>query len=314
MEISTKLDVTNQTPAPARNPGPSWGYQFLRVTDWVLPEVIYRPLRAIGTMIAMAGMPKQRKYSREYLSLVFGRPATTQEVFHHFFAFEEALMQRLRIANGKHIECEYSPGSDDFRQWMENGGPVILGTMHVGASDMLGFQLAGKSQNPIYLVRQRVANSHDTEALSRRFGSALHFIWVNEPSEMLYALKEALETTSAVAIQCDRVEQGARTEVFEFLGSSRLFPFTIYHLALIFERPVLLSFGIPGANGLSQLYAAPRYSKIPGEPKEESLKRARDHFQGFLRLLESRLREDPYIWFNFLPLNPVSTPAPDSAK
>ena len=31
-----------------RNPGPSWGFGFLRVADRVLPEWFYRPLRAAG--------------------------------------------------------------------------------------------------------------------------------------------------------------------------------------------------------------------------------------------------------------------------
>ncbi len=306
--------MSNPAPTQARNPGPSWGYRFLRITDRVLPEVVYRPLRAIGTWIALTGMPEQRRHSREYLAVILGRPPTLGEVFRHFFSFEEALMQRLRIANGKQIECEYTPGSDDFRHWMENGGPVLLGSMHVGVSDMLGFQLAGKSNNTIYLVRQRVGNSHDTEALARRFGPALRFIWVNDPGEMLYALKEALGTTGAVAIQCDRVEPGSRTEAFEFLGMRRLFPFTIYHLALLFDRPVLLSFGTPGLNGRSQLHAAPLFMRVPGESKDAALERARAHFQNFLYLLEAQLRLHPFLWFNFLPLNPVAGESPSAIK
>lgn len=42
-------------------------------------------MRAIGTLIAMANMPAQRRYSREYLSTVFGRPPRFREVFNHFF-------------------------------------------------------------------------------------------------------------------------------------------------------------------------------------------------------------------------------------
>jgi hypothetical protein len=60
--------------SPPRNPGPSWGFQFLRISDRVLPEVVYRPFRALGTAVAMAGMPAQRRHSRAYLATVLDHP------------------------------------------------------------------------------------------------------------------------------------------------------------------------------------------------------------------------------------------------
>lgn len=303
--------MTAEPHTTARNPGPSWGYQFLRAADRVLPEALFRPARAAGTLIAMAAMPGQRRHSRQYLAAVLGRTPTARDVFRHFFAFAESLMQRLRLANGREVPCEYMPGAEAFRAWLETGGAVLLGTMHVGVSDMLGFQLAVRSKVPIYLVRERVGNSHDTEALARLYGTSLNFIWVNDPPDMLFSLKDALESDSAVAIQCDRVEHGARTEPFEFLGARRLFPFTIYHLALIFGRRVILCFGMPGREGRSHLFGSPVFSRIPGEAREAALERARQHFQGFLRLLEVQLRANPYVWFNFLPLN-APAPAADA--
>ncbi len=290
----------------ARNPGPDWGYAFLRLADKVLPEWLYRPLRGLGTAIAMAGMREQRRHSRDYLRLMLGREPGVREVFRHFFAFEESLMLKLRIANGRHIPCEYTEGAQDFRRWMEGGGPVFLGTMHVGVSDMLGFQIGGRGEHSVYLVRQQVGNSHDTERLERRFGGRVKFIWVNRPQDMIFALKDAAATPHAIAMQCDRVEHSARVEAFQFLGARRLFPFTIYHLALIFRRPVLLSVGVTKACGTSELHAAPVFELREGERREEALARARVHFQGFLTQVEVLLRRDPYVWYNFTALNPVA--------
>jgi len=334
-----------------RNPGPSWGFQFLRIGDRVLPEVVYRPLRALGTAIAMAGMPAQRQHSRAYLATVLGHPPTLGDVFRHFFAFEEALMLKLRVANGRAVPCDCTPSGQPFLDWLATGGPVLLGTMHVGVSDMLGFQLGGqvnsarnsqpsdmgettmprlpagtggtdvppvgleckisaKGKRRVYLVRQRVGNSHDTERLAARFGDWLRFIWVNDPGEMLFALKTAAATGDAIALQCDRVEFATRTEAFDFLGARRLFPVTIYHLARIFDRPVILTVGLPTPAGRSRLYGAPRFDLVPGEPRGAARARAHEHFQNFLRQVEGLLREQPYLWFNFAPLNP---PAPAGA-
>ena len=305
----TRLVVSTEEPVQARNPGPSWGYRFLRLADKVLPEAVYRPARAAGTLIAMAGMARQRRHSREYLAAVLGRPPANRDVFRHFFTFEESLMQRLRVSNGRDVVCEFAPGSEDFRSWLRDGGPVLLGTMHVGASDLLGFQLVGRSRAPVYLVREKVGNSHDTEALAAVYGDALRFLWVNDASDFIFALKEAAASAGAIAIQCDRVSPGIRTEAFRFLGARRLFPFSIYHLSLILGRPVILSFGIQAGRTKNLLHCSPRFERRPGEARAEALARARLHFQGFLDQLEAVLREQPWVWFNFLPLNQaVNTP------
>ncbi|MFA5262814.1 MAG: hypothetical protein WC378_03245 [Opitutaceae bacterium] len=288
-----------------RNPGPSWGYRFLRVTDKVAPEWLYKPLRAIGTAIAMAGMPAQRAHSRAYLEIMLGRRVGLLDIFRHFFAFEEALMLKLRIANGRDIPCRYAPGSDDCREWMEHGGAVLLGSMHVGVSDMLGVQIGSMHQRQVFLVRQRVENSHDTEEIESRFGRFVKFIWVNDPGDVLFALKDAASTEYAIAMQCDRLEHSSRSEVFMFLGKNRRFPFTIYHLAILFCRPVLLSVGTSSAAGHSIVHSSPRFELIEGEDRAQALARAREHFQAFLRLVEEVLRQNPYVWFNFVPLNSV---------
>lgn len=298
-------------PAPVavatRNPGPGWGYQFLRLLDRVVPETIYRPARAFGTAVAVVGMRAQRRASREYLRAVLGREPSRGEVFRHFFAFEETLMLRLRVANGRPYPCRFAPDAEDFRTWYEQGGPILLGTFHVGVSDLLGFQL-GEHHEQVYIVRQRVGNSHDTERLSARFGSGLRFIWINQPSEMIFALKNAAATNAPIALQCDRIDFAAKTEAFEFLGARRLFPFTIYHLAFIFGRSVIFSVGLPDGDN-SVLHASPRFQPHEGESRADALSRAREHFQAFLRQLEDLLRADPFLWFNFLPLNPSVAPA-----
>jgi predicted LPLAT superfamily acyltransferase len=283
----------------------------MRGCDWVLPEAIFRPVRGIGTAVAMAGMPEQRRHSRDYLALVLKRPPTWRDVWRHFFAFEEALMYKLRVINGRPHRTVYGPGTADIRAWLEGGGPVLLGTFHVGVSDLLGCEIAGYGSQQVYIVRQRVGNSHDTDKLAERFGSRLHFLWVNEPEEMIFALKEAAATPAAIALQCDRIGSAVRTEEFEFLGARRRFPFSIYRLALIFDRPVLLSVGVPDGPAHAVLHASPRFDPRPGEPRSEALQRAREHFQAFLHQLEELLFQQPYLWFNFTPLNPPAVvPAP----
>lgn len=262
----------------------------------------------------MAGMPVQRRHSQAYLDVILDHKPTVLDGFRHFFAFEESLMLKLRVANGQAHRGELAPGADAFGAWLASGQPALLGTFHVGDSDLLGFVLGGRERRRVYIVRQRVANSHDTEKLGALFGDWVRFVWVNEPSEMLFALKTAAAAgDGAIALQCDRVDFSSRSEAFEFLGARRVFPFTIYHLALIFDWPVLLSVGVPDRPGRSLLHSSPAFEPIRGESRAEALARARQHFQSFLRQLEGLLREQPYLWFNFTPLNPLAVEPPPAS-
>jgi predicted LPLAT superfamily acyltransferase len=289
-----------------RNPGPGWGYRFLCGCDRWLPESVFRPLRRAGTWIAVAAMAAQRRHSRAYLAAITGRRPSRREVFRHFFAFTEFLMLRLRVAHGRPQRGELAPDADGFRTLLATGEPALLGTFHVGHSDLAGFLLGRQERRRVFMVRQRVGNSHDTEVLGARFGEWVSFIWVNEPENLLFALKDAVSAGGSVALECDRVAFSAKTEAFDFLGARRLFPFTIYHLALIFRRPVVLSVGLPGGPGRTLVHSSPLF--VPDDAgKAANLARAHAHFQDFLTRLEGCLRAAPELWFNFLPLNP---PAP----
>lgn len=293
------------SPAP-RNPGPSWGYRFICACDAVLPEFLFRPFRQLGTWVSVSVMPGQRAHSRAYLTALHGRPATTVEVFQHFYAFQEFLLLRLRVARGQAHRGELSPEAVGFRALLDSGEPALLGTFHLGHSDLTGFLLGPQEQRSVFMVRQRVGNSLDVEILGEKYAQWVKFIWVNEAANLLFALKEAVNSGGSVALKCDRLEFSAKTEAFMFLGVRRLFPFTIYHLALIFRRPVVLSVGLPDRPGFSTIHSSPLF-RPDDAGKAANLARARDHFQEFLTRIEGFLRANPSLWFNFLPLN---SPAP----
>ena len=289
-------------PAP-RNPGPSWGFRFICAADSVLPEFIFRPLRQLGTWVAVLSMPGQRTHSRAYLTALLGRPPSLRLIYRHFFEFEEFLLLRLRVAQGQPHRGELAADAVGFRELLTTGEPALLGTFHFGHSDLTGFLIGPQEGRSVFMVRQRVGNSQDTEMLSAKFGQWITFIWVNEAENLLFALKDAIMGGGSIALKCDRLEFSAKTETFHFLDAQRLFPFTIYHLALIFRRPVILSVGLPDGPGKSKVHSSPVF-RPDGSGKEANLKRARLHFQAFLTEIEGFLRVNPSLWFNFLPLNP----------
>lgn len=290
------------TPERLRNPGPNWGFRFLLGVQR-LPRPILRPLLMLGTWVAVAVMPAQRRHSRDYLSVIHGRRATLVDVWRHFSSYLEFLLLRLRIAGGARPVCtlaaEHATG---FEALMQSGEPALFGTFHFGHSDLLGFLLPSRGRR-VAMIRLRVGNADDTRMLERQFGGAVKFIWVNDPENLLFAVKSAVERGESLAMQCDRLFS-AKTEAFRFLGARRRFPFAIYHLALLFGRPVMFCLGTPDGAGGTRIHATPLFRPEPGSPREENLRRAREHFQAVLARLETMVRQHPTLWFNFMPLNP----------
>jgi len=289
---------------------PDWGYGFLRLADRLVPEFLFKPARALGTWVALANMHGQRRHSRAYLRVVFGREPSLLEIFRHFFAFEETLMLKLRVADGRPHRGVFGSGAVDFRRFIETPEDALLGTFHFAHSDLIGFLFGGQEKRPISMIRLHVGDSKEVERFGRLFGRWVSFIWVNQDENLLFTLKDAIAAGGAIALKCDRLEFSSRAEPFRFLGARRLFPFTIYHLAVIFGRPVFLCVGVPGGSGESVVHPSPRWVADPAASRAANFASARVHFQGFLDQLEGLIRVNPYWWFNFLELNPAQ-PEPD---
>lgn len=296
----------NAEPQPPRNPGPSWGFGFLLWAERWWPRRIFRVALMGGTWIALAFMPRQRAHSREYLAIVLGRPPGTAEIWRHFFSFMESLMLNLRAGRGVPLNCRLEPKNKEaFEQLANSPAPALFGTFHFGSSDLLGYLLATQNR-PVSIIRLQVENSGDTRLLARRFGENISFLWINNPANLLFDLKAAIEAGQSLALKCDRLAYSAKTEAFEFLGARRLFPFTIYYLSVLFSQSVVFCTAITAevADEI-KVFSSPVFVPEPDATREKNLESARTHFQGVLADLEKLLRQNPYLWFNFLPLNPA---------
>lgn len=293
-----------------QNPGPSWGSRFLSWAEHWWPRWFFRPMLMAGSWVGVATMPAQRAHSRAYLTVVLGRPATLVEVWRHFFTFAEFLMLKLRAGRGAGVTCTLEPeNAATFEALVRSDRPALFGTFHFGGSDLLGYLLSELGRR-VSIIRLRVGNSNDTRLLGERFAGQVSFLWVNDPAHLIFDLKTAIEAGDSLALQCDRMEFTAKTEPFHFLGALRQFPFTIYQLGILFDRPVVFCLAVPGAADLSlRVTASPVFIPDPAAGREANTRAARRHFQAVLAQLDVLVRAHPYLWFNFLPLNPVVTAA-----
>lgn len=288
-----------------RNPGPDWGYGFLSWAERCLPRWIFRPLLMAGTWVGVAFMPTQRAHSRAYLTVALRRPARLVDVWRHFFSFADVLMLMLRAGRGAPVRCVLAPENEaEFETLVRSDRPALFGTFHFGGSDLLGYLLSERGRR-VSILRLQVGNSSDTRWLAARFGDRVSFLWVNDPANLLFDLKRTIEAGASLALKCDRLEFSAKNEPFTFLGMPRLFPFTIYHLAVMFDRPVVFCTAVPDtAQAMLHVVSSPVFTPVAGADREANLRAARRHFQAALTQLEALVFQHPYLWLNFLPLNP----------
>jgi len=294
-------------PKPTANPGPAWGPAFLLWAARTWPRALFRPALMAGTWVALAFMPQQRRHSRAYLATLLGRRIAATDVWRHFFAFIESLLLNLKAGAGAPLTCRVAEKNGPaFEALLGSDQPALFGTFHVGASDLLGYLLGDRGRK-VAILRLQVGNSHDTRLLHERFGDRVSFLWVNDPQSLIFELKAALDAGLTLAMKCDRLEFSAKAERFRFLGAERLFPFTIYHLSVLFGRPLVFCVALAEADGTRLLLIpSPVFTPDPSAGREVNLRAARVHFQAVLDELEALLRVHPHQWFNFLPLNPAA--------
>jgi predicted LPLAT superfamily acyltransferase len=298
------------TAGAARNPGPNWGFAFLTWAERSWPVWIFRPGLMIGSWVGLARMRAARAHSRAYLTVVLGRPPRLVEQWRHFFAFTEVLMLKYRAARGATLRCQLEPDhARAFETLVQSDRPALFGSFHFGSSDLLGYML-GERGRRVSILRLKLGNAADTRLLGERFAGKVSFLWVNDPANVLFDLKAALDAGQSLALKCDRFEFSSKVEPFHFLGARRLFPFTIYHLAVLFDRPVVFCLAVSGTPASElRVFSSPVFTPDTALGRAANLAAARVHFQAVVAQLENLVRRYPMLWFNFLALNPEASPA-----
>ena len=248
-------------------------------------------------------MPRQRRYGSVYWKALTGEKPTITDQYRHFRSFMDSLVLKLQAGRGKFPEFTFAEDAhkEAFIELCRSPSPALFGTFHVGHSDIMGCMLKDFGRH-VAMVRHRVGNSRDTDVMADAFAGNLRFLWINDPAEFIFNLKDAIQRGESIAIQCDRTEFSSKTDHFAFLGKRRVFPLTIYYLAELFRCPVVFSFTGPlQKSGSIEVHTTKVFT--PGSDRKENIAAGRRHFQEVLTQLEAHLKRHPGLWFNFGPLN-----------
>ncbi len=258
-----------------------------------------------------------RQASREYLARLFessgGRtPAPTlANVFRHFFAFGETLLDKLRAWSGEENWAVDIEGKEVVDELVRAGRGAVLVTAHLGNLEL--FRMLGSRLPDVRItVLAHTLNAQRFNALMASVNpdSALDMLQVStlDPQTAIQ-LAERIEQGGLVVIAGDRVPLGPDGPTVEqqFLGAYARFPLGPYVLASLLRAPLIAMLNTQRAGRfrfsltlLADKVALPRGNRIA---LAESLA-AR-----YVALLEAECLAAPFQWFNFFPFWSERKPA-----
>jgi predicted LPLAT superfamily acyltransferase len=256
---------------------------------WLWPITLYFFLLA----------PKARAASRHYLKRVPGKRGSPFEVFQHLHSFASVVLDRVYFLTDKfdkfHIETQ---GAEVLTQALARGGGAILLGAHVGSFEVMRCLAIRHARLPLKIMMYHDHNAMITRVLDELNPEvARSVINLADHNALLHA-KEALEDGAVIGMLGDRVLPEEKKLSCTLLGAPVAIPEGPMTLALLLGVPVIVFFGIyAGANryvvSLELLYAGEKRARAE---REAVLK---DMTQKYVALIEDKLRQHPYNWFNF---------------
>jgi predicted LPLAT superfamily acyltransferase len=243
----------------------------------------------------------ERRASRDYLTRLFGRPASLWQVLKHIYCFSVTMVDRIYLlAHGEQgFDIEVN-GLDKLQQCLAQGRGVLLVGSHQGSFEVLRALSARCPEVPlrVLLDKQKTpAITEMLEALAPEIGEAV--IDVSQGGAAItLAVAETCQAGGMVALLADRGRAHEAVRRADFLGEPAPFPVGPWLLANSLQVPVVLCFG---------MYRGGRRYALNFELFAERVEIARDArnqaLDGVLRRYAQRLehyaRLEPYNWFNF---------------
>lgn len=243
----------------------------------------------------------ERRASHEYLSRVFGRPATTWEVLKHLHCFAVTLADRIYLlAHGERdFEIEVN-GVEQLQDYVAQGRGVLLIGSHQGSFEVLRALSARCPEVPlrVLLDKQKTpAMTEFLEALAPEIGEAV--IDVSQGGAAItLAVAEACNAGSMVALLADRGRAREVLRRVDFLGEPAPFPVGPWLLANTLQVPVMLCFGMY-RGGRRYALSFETFAERVEIPRDDRPRALDNILQRYAQRLEHYARLEPYNWFNF---------------
>lgn len=245
--------------------------------------------------------PFERRVSREFLTRVFGRPASTWEVMRHIHRFASTILDRVFLLADRFARFDVRMhGLDELLSRMHPARGVLLLGSHVGSFEVLRVAAA---ERPDVKVRV-VLDTQQTPALTELLHAINPEIGRNvidasrQSTDIVLALGEAIQEGALATLLADRARPHEATVTVDFLGAPAAFPIAPFLIGSVLKAPIVLCFGMYRGGNRYDLYFEPFADELTLSRRERAAD-VRAVVQRYAACLERHVREDPYNWFNW---------------
>ena len=259
---------------------------------WLYPITLYFCFRRT----------RERRDSREFLSLALGRPARAWDIFNHIHSYAATILDRIFLLSDKNLDRFdlRVDGLDALQAEMARGRGVLLLGSHFGSFEALRALTLHEPQVQLRVVmdlKQTRALNELLHALNPSIAANVIDAGV-DPGALALSLHEAAQQGALIGLLADRPRAREATAPIEFFGRTARLPTAAYQIASMLDLPVVLAFGIYRGGNRYDLHFE-TFAQSIKIPRNDRAAQLQVWAQRFAARLEYYARRYPYNWFNF---------------
>ncbi|MCL2524628.1 MAG: acyltransferase [Betaproteobacteria bacterium] len=248
-----------------------------------------------------------REASREYLQRLhaFSKGTTPQpsarNVFRHFLAFSEILLDKLLTVGATDLLADYRvDGGEHITSLLEQKRGAIIVTAHLGNFELCRRLATGVRMTVFMHTKNAARFTRMMKELDPDYD--IDLIQVTDIGvDTAIALAQRISAGGFVVITGDRVPLGSSTATVRvpFLGHEASFPISPYVLAATLQCPLLAVFGARSPDGfVITLRQLAESVSLPRRTRETAVV---PYAAAFAGLLGAECLKTPFQWSNFYP-------------
>ena len=257
----------------------------------------------------------ERRAARDYLTRMFGRPASTWGVMRLMHAYAATTLDRIYLLSQRITDFDIRVhGLDDMHAQMARNRGVLLVGAHVGSFEVLRVLSLRREDVDVRVVLDTQSTPVMTEllhALNPKIARGV--IDASRPGhEVVLALRDAMDHGAIATLLGDRARPGEATIVVDFLGAPARFPVAPFLIASLLKVPLVFCLGLYGGGARYDLHFETLAEELvlPRRAREAELKAI---VQLYAQRLEHHVRAHPWNWFNFHDFWSLDAPPADPA-
>ena len=243
---------------------------------------------------------KAVRASKEWFTVVHGRPARWRDAYRHILRFSQMTLDRLFLLRGKTRPFRFTHTGHELleRHAKERTGAILVGA-HLGSYEAMRAGGEG-TRLPLNIVGY-FANARLINALFEKLNPSLaaRVIHIGDGSiDFIFQIKERIAAGEMVALLADRAGLNENTTTVPFFGRPARFATGPFILASLLNCPVYLTFGLYTEPNRYDLYCEPFAERLV-LPRKDRQRALEAEVLRYAQRLEHYCRKAPDNWSNF---------------